>query len=455
LEKILTARDIPLIRYETVQITEKMTETLQPEAFVLSRPINMAELYGVDTKLWTVEEVVKKELPLAFDNEQMAPLHIKDAEAAIKYSLHSDVPTKVLESNLTDTTDRDPERIMRVLHNEWIHLTFEGLYNINVDVVDSRTGKTMRMTTEESVILWHYLLDRYRGISRPDKIPEYSYWHVRRVTQPTVQELQQLGGYEILTKEVCENILKVDVEMSVLISPDNFFNKCREIQEGMWKHKKLYSQVNNLFISSRRQNAVSACYADGLAKIGDFETYDNFLAKMDVDFIEYSPEECLDLAWSIWSKVTGWEENSVISIGEQQRLLINLMKDLTSYTVQYIGSTVTAEGQFNLPYMMLMDGDYWFKEGETALEYTSAEFLPSLMTVRPQASLEARESVFAIGAGVDGYVEATSHGCGRLYMGMYVKGIETDPEVNTVHLSNAMTLREVVDNGEVENTLPH
>jgi hypothetical protein len=258
-----------------------------------------------------------------------------------------------------------------------------------------------------------------------------------------------------LTKEVCENILKVDVEMSVLISPDNFFNKCREIQEGMWKHKKLYSQVNNLFISSRRQNAVSACYADGLAKIGDFETYDNFLAKMDIDFIEYTPEECLDLAWSIWSKVTGWDENSVISIGEQQRLLINLMKDLTSYTVQYIGSTVTAEGQFNLPYMMLMDGDYWFKEGETGLEYTSAEFLPSLMTVRPQASLEARESVFAIGAGVDGYVEATSHGCGRLYMGMYLKGIESDPEVNTVHLSNAMTLREVVDNGEVENTLPH
>jgi len=455
LEKILTARDIPLIRYETVQTTEKMVETLEPEAFVLSRPINMTELYGVDTKLWTVEEVIQKELPLALDNDQLAPMHAKDTAAAIKYSLHSDVPTKVLESNLTDTTDRDPERIMRVLHNEWIHLTFEGLYNINVDVVDSRTGKTIRMTTTESVILWHYLLDRYHGIKRPGNIPEYSYWHVRRVTPPTVQELQLLGGYEILTKEVCENILKVDVEMSVLISPDTFFNKCREIQDGMWKHKKLYSQVNNLFISARRQNAVSACYADGLAKIGDFGTYDNFLAKMDIDFIEYTPEECLDLAWSIWSKVTGWDENSVISIGEQQRLLINLMKDLTSYTVQYIGSTVTAEGQFNLPYMMLLDGDYWFKEGETALEYTSAEFLPNLMTVQPQATLEARDSVFAIGAGIDGYVEATSMGCGQLYMGMSLKGIEVDPEVNSVYLPGGMTLREVVDNGEVENTLPH
>ncbi|QZA70610.1 hypothetical protein AH04_132 [Erwinia phage AH04] len=455
LQKVLTDRNIPLIRYEVIQSTEDMTDTLEPKPYVLSRPINLTETYGVDTKVWTVSEVIAKELPLALDNEQASALTTSDAEAAIKYSLHSDVPTKVLESNLTDTTDRDPDRIMRVLHNEWIYLTSQGVYNINVDVVDARTGKTTRMSTPESVILWHYLIDRARGISRPGTIPEYNYWHVRKLVDPTLAELQSLGGYEILTKEVCENILKVHVDFPTLISPDTFFQKCQEVQTAMWKHKKLYSQVNNLFISSRRQNAVDACYANGMVKVGNYATYDDFLTKMDIDFIDYTPDECLDYAWSIWSKVTGWEDNSIVSVGEQQRLLINLMKDLTSYTVQYIGSTVTAEGQFNLPYMMLMDGDYWHKNGETGLEYTSAEFLPNAMTVKPQADLEAKELTFAIGGSVPIQSVAESVGHARLSNAMTLKPIDYDPGVNNVYLFNSMTLKEVVDNGEVENTLPH
>lgn len=455
LQKVLTDRNIPLIRYEVIQSTEKMVDTLEPVPMVLSRPINLTEVYGVDTKVWTVPEVVTKELPLALDNAEAQSLTTKDAESAIKYSLHSDVPTKVLESNLVDTTDRDPDRIMRVLHNEWIYLTFEGLYNINVDVVDSRTGKTTRMTTTEAVILWHYLIDRSRGISRPGVIPEYNYWHVRKLVDPTLAELQSLGGYEILTKEVCENILKVHVDFPTLISPDTFFQKCQEVQTAMWKHKKLYSQVNNLFISSRRENAVSACYANGLAKIGTFDTYDEFLTKMDIDFLDYTPDECLDYAWSIWSKVTGWEDNSIVSVGEQQRLLINLMKDLTSYTVQYIGSTVTAEGQFNLPYMMLMDGDYWMKDGETGLVYTSQEFLSNAMTVKPQADLDAIEPAFSVGGPVPFQIDASSIGHGRLSNAMTLKQIDYAPSVNNVYISNSMTMKEVVDNGEVENTLPH
>lgn len=455
LQKILTDRNIPLIRYEVIQGTEKMVDTLEPQPLVLSRPINLTEIYGIDTKVWTVPEVVTKELPLALDNVEAQSLTTKSAEAAIKYSLHSDVPTKVLESNLVDTTDRDPDRIMRVLHNEWIYLTFEGLYNINVDVVDSRTGKAMRMTTTEAVILWHYLIDRSRGITRPGTIPEYNYWHVRKLVDPTLAELQSLGGYEILTKEVCENILKVHVDFPTLISPDTFFHKCQEVQTAMWKHKKLYSQVNNLFISSRRENAVSACYANGLAKIGTFNTYDEFLTKMDIDFTDYTPDECLDYAWSIWSKVTGWENNAVISVGEQQRLLINLMKDLTSYTVQYIGSTMTAEGQFNLPYMMLMDGDYWMKDGETGLVYTSPEFLSNAMTVKPQADLVAIEPTFSVGGSVPFQIDTSSIGYGRLSNAMNLKQIDYAPSVNNVYISNSMTMKEVVDNGDVENTLPH
>lgn len=439
---VLTERNIPLTSYETLQTTESMIEDLAPNPQMLSRPINMLRVMGTDTKLWNVDEVITKELPLALDNEANADYAISDTEYAIKYSLHSSVPSKVLESNLTDTTDRNPDRIMRVLHNHWIYFVYNQIYTINVDVTDARTGKVMRLTTADALILWHYLLDRSRGIKFPGDIPEYNYWHVRKINGPTYQELMQLGHKEILTETVCRNILDVHIDFPTLVSPDSFFQKSQEIANGIWSHKKLYSRINNLFTAARRYNAVEACYENGLAKIGDYTTYEKFLLKMDLDFYDYTEEECLDLAWAIWSKVTGWDQNSFVSVGEQQRLLINLMKDLTSYTVQYIGSTETAEGQFNLPYMMLLDGDYWLPDGETALESDDNRvFLPNLMKGKPDCELEAKELKGGTEDPPNGRVDAISIGCGRLYAPMHLKPIEVDPDVNNVQLRIAMTLK--------------
>lgn len=449
LEIVLTHRRIPLSRYETIQTTQGMEETFEPQPMMLRRPINLIKDFGMDNRLFTVPDVLKKENPLALDNEDNYPEGESQTDYLIRYGLFGEVPSKVLESNMTDTTGRNPDRLMRVLHNEWIYLTFNKLYNINIDVTDIRTGKRFRLAMPDAVILWHYLIDRARGINKPGKIPEYEYWHVRKIKDPTWQELSLLGHKDILTETVCKDILKVHVDFPVLITPDAFFNKCKEVQDGMWAHKKLYSRILNLFSATRRENAVSACYADGLAKIGNYKTYDEFLTKLDLDFLDYNQDECLDLAWSIWSKATGWEYNDIQSIGEQQRMLINLMKDLTSYTVQYIGSTETLDGQFNLPYMMLLDGDYWLPDGETSLEHDNdLVFIPVHNHGVPEASLTAKELTGELPGDDWGTVHAESIGCGRIDLPMVLYRIETLPQVSVNQINSAMTLREDKTNGQ-------
>ncbi|AEV89570.1 putative virion structural protein [Pseudomonas phage OBP] len=445
---VLTERRIPISRYEAIQTTEDMLETFKPKPMFLSRPVNLQQEFGLDTRIWTVPEVIRKERPLALDNEDEEEQGIYEADYNIKYGLHSDIPSKVLESNMTDTTDRNPDRIMRVLHNHWIYLTSKGLYNINVDVTDIRTGKHFRVTTQESIILWHYLINRSRGVTTCTDIPEYPYYHVRKITPPTFQELRELGHKDILTEEVCKDILLNRVDFPTLISPDGFFTKCKEVQDRMWDHKKLYSYILNLFHSSRRQNAVEACYETGVAKIGNYKTYDEFLLKLDLDYYDYTPDECLDLAWAIWSKVTGWEFNDHLSIGAQQRLLINLMKDLTSYTVQYIGSTETLEGQFSLPYMMLLDGDYYFEDGETALESLDNKLqIPGHVKGIPEMSLEAKELTGSLPGDNWGRTDPESIGCAKIDLPMVLRPIEFPPEPSVYRIMNSMTLKEVIDYG--------
>lgn len=445
LDIVLTHRRIPLSRYETLQTTEDMFDTFEPKPMMLSRPINLIAEFGMDNRLFTVPEVIDKEIPLALDNDNNSEDGKTDTDFAIRFGQFGEVPSKVLESNLTDTTERNPDRLMKVLHNEWIYMTFNKLYNININVTDVITGKHFRLSTSDAIILWHYLIDRSRGIKHPGKIPEYNYWHVRKLQDPTWEELSMLGGKEILTERVCKDILKVHIDFPNIITPDGFFAKCKEVQDGMWEHKKLYSYILNLFYATRRQNAVEACYANGLAKIGTWETYDDFLLTQDLDFSIYNEDECLDLAWAIWSKVTGWEFNDSLSVGEQQRLLINLMKDLTSYTVQYIGSTETLEGQYNLPYMLLMDGDFMLPDGETSLEHDNdLVFIPSAGTGIPEASLESNELLISMNGEEWGEIEAISIGHGKIYYGQNLYKIETDPGVSTNQINVALTLKEAI-----------
>uniref|UniRef100_A0AAU8KXI9 Virion structural protein n=1 Tax=Pantoea phage Survivor TaxID=3232176 RepID=A0AAU8KXI9_9CAUD len=443
LDIILTHRKIPISRYQVIQTTEGMVDTLKPAPRMFSQPVNLISEFGMDTKVWTVPEVIKKEIPLALDNVDEEPWGISDTQYAITYGLHGAAPSKVLESTMTDTTDRNPDRIMKVLHNEWIYLTFKKIYNINIDVSDVRTGKHFRLRMDQAVTLWHYLIDRARGIKKPGDIPEFNYWGVRKLIPPNWQELQALGHKEILTEEVCKDILKVHIDFPQLISPDAFFQKGFEVADGKWQHKKLYSAQLNLFIASRRQNACDALYENGLAKLTDIKTYDDFLLTLDLELWDYTADECLDLAWAIWEKATGWEYNNSISIGEQQRLLINLMKDLTSYTVQYIGSTETLAGQYNLPYMTLLDGDWLDKDGETGLESDgNGVIIPAHGRGFPVNELVAKELKGYIPGDNWGRTDPTSIGCARIYAKMYISQIDSPPVTSGNHISNFMTVKE-------------
>ena len=443
LDIVLTHRKIPLTRYEVIQTTEGMAETLKPTPRMFSQPINLIKEFGMSTKVWTVPEVIKKEIPLALDNADEEPWGISDTSYAITYGLHGAAPSKVLESTMTDTTERNPDNIMKILHNMWIYLTWKKVYSINLDVSDVRTGKHFRLKMDQAVVLWHYLIDRARGIKKPGDIPEFNYWGVRKMIPPNWMELQALGNKEILTEEVCKDILKVHVDFPTLISPDAFYAKGFEVADGKWKHKKLYSNHPNLFHATRRQNACDALYENGLAKLTDIVTYDDFLLTVDLELWDYTPEECLDLAWAIWEKATGWEFNNSISVGEQQRQLINLMKDLTSYTVQYIGSTETLAGQFNLPYMMLLDGDKYDKDGETGLvSNNEGIIIPAHGRGIPEASLEAKELKGYIPDDNWGRAYAESIGCGRIYAKMYISYQDQPPVVSMNHINNFMTLKE-------------
>ena len=150
---ILTHRNIPLARHEALQTTTDQLDNLVPTPAFISRPVNLQNRLGLSSRMLTVSELIVKENKVAIDNAQEESYSIATAEYNISTGVHSDIPTKVLESTMVDATDRNPNTIMRVLHNHWIYLAANGIYQINHDFVDFRSGTRFKLSTKVCTFL--------------------------------------------------------------------------------------------------------------------------------------------------------------------------------------------------------------------------------------------------------------------------------------------------------------
>lgn len=441
---ILTHRNIPLARHEALQTTTDQLEKLVPTPAFISRPVNLQGKLGLSSRMLTVNELIVKENKVAIDNAQEESYSIATAEYDISTGVHSDIPTKVLESTMVDATDRNPNTIMRVLHNHWIYLTANDLYQINHDFVDFRTGTHFKLSTKDAYILWAYLLDRNRKTTQ-EFIPAYTYFNVRKILPPNYLVLMGLGDKDILTEDVAKDILKVTVEYSRIISPDVFFLKAKEIFDKQWDHRKLYSRVLNLFTHTRVKNAVESLYETGAVKLTNKTRYKDWLTRLELNFDDYSEDDCLELAWNIWKKVTGWENAAFMTIADQQKQLINLMKDLTSYTVQYIGSTTEGEVEGQIQLMDLVDSDIWSPNSETGLESDNKDQLVlDALKGTKEASLTAKEHRGSPEGNMVDHLEIESIGSGDIPINSYLKYVETEPDFSPFHLNVGLMLREAV-----------
>ncbi|QDJ96881.1 hypothetical protein PS2_0122 [Aeromonas phage PS2] len=441
---ILTHRNIPLARHEALQTTTDQLDNLVPTPAFISRPVNLQNRLGLSSRMLTVSELIVKENKVAIDNAQEESYSIATAEYNISTGVHSDIPTKVLESTMVDATDRNPNTIMRVLHNHWIYLAANDIYQINHDFVDFRSGTRFKLSTKDAYILWAYLLDRNRKTTQ-EHIPAYTYFNVRKILPPNYLVLMGLGDKDILTEDVAKDILKVTVEYSRIISPDVFFLKAKEIFDKQWDHRKLYSRVLNLFTHTRVKNAVESLYETGAVKLTNKTRYKDWLTRLELNFDDYSEDDCLELAWNIWKKVTGWENAAFMTIADQQKQLINLMKDLTSYTVQYIGSTTEGEVEGQIQLMDLVDSDIWSPNSETGLESDNKDQLVlDALKGTKEASLTAKEHRGSPEGNMVDHLEIESIGSGDIPINSYLKYVETEPDFSPFHLNVGLRLREAV-----------
>lgn len=335
-EKLLTLRNIPISQYDMVLNTENQLTDLTPTAKWKRTQINMNDEKLVVPVYFSTEQVIEKEQPMAADNLLMSAIYRDEADYKGKYSQHTDLPTKVLESEMADYTNRHNDTMMTVAFNEWIYLAGKGIYQVNMAVVNPKDGRLLRLSAQDGFTLWRYVTQLAKGIEL-DIIENAFYYNVMRLQPRSVEELRSFGlGPQYITDAVANSIRDNFVDVVSVTSAEELLNISKEIYLAMWQHKKLYSSFGDTLKRATVKNAVKSMYETGEISLIDNHSYLNFLQKYALDFEEYSANELIDLGWVIFKTFTGWDMSNNPSLRSIQSDLVDLMMKLSSYTIHTV-----------------------------------------------------------------------------------------------------------------------
>lgn len=335
MDNLLTHAGIPLAKYDMVETTETQLEDLTPTPLYRKLQLNLQDEYGRAASFIDTAALILKQRDLAKENFEQSGMDLKESLQLGKFSLHSELPTKVLESTMSDYTNRHIETLMSTVYSEWIYLSGKGVYNAKVMAVDPKTGKSFRLAGGDAYYIWKYLI----AISVeqiPVVIEKAYYQNVMRLKPPTVPELIDIGGRAFINDRIAKGILEQWVQVSPFIVPERLMDYSFQVYGSIWNLRKQYSTYYDLNMRARVQNTTRLMFESGFTTLTTFKTYQELLTAYELDFSEYTAEEARNFAWDIFSRVTGWNSNIHPSLRAKQSDLLEIMSRLSSYTIQII-----------------------------------------------------------------------------------------------------------------------
>ena len=335
LDNLLTSAKIPLAKYDLVENTKTQLDDLTPTPLYRKFNLNLQKSYGLEPSYIDTEAMIDKEQGMAKENYNQSAIWYDSALRKGTHSVYSELPTKVLESKMMDYTNRHASTKMSVTFNNWIYLAAKGYYKGRILVKDPKTGKDVRLPVGDAYYLWRYLTDLSKGQEKIYIEPVY-YQNVLKVTPPSLEELIDIGGPQYIPLYMAYDIRALWIPPQSFVSPEFLMSHSEEVYRIMWKHTKLYSQFMDLNKRARVKNTTELMYESGFVELTDLTTYQELLNRYELDLTNHSPEEARYFAWEIFKRVTGWDTSSNPSLRIIQNSLIDIMMQLSSYTIQTV-----------------------------------------------------------------------------------------------------------------------
>lgn len=334
IERILTERAFPIVAYEMAQNDGDMPITIRPDVEMLQRPLNLRFSFGA-TPSYTVKAILEKEINLARDNPNL----IADAELEIVEEMQSSgisvIPTKVLDSSVSDPQNIAVRTLADILLNEWMYRSCFGIYKAITSFVHPLTGEKIFLTADEAFVLWIYSECKRSGFTLTD-IPMMEAQFINRPVPPTFTELRNASTKQFISDAFITKAQANLVPVGVTISTEAFYDTCVAIHERLKEHYLQYTSVHDFLAYGQAKGIVLRHYAIIPCEFFDNQSYSSWFSERALNFAGMTAYDFGLIATELLDNATGISLNRTTAITDIHKALVRLMAQLSSYSVQYI-----------------------------------------------------------------------------------------------------------------------
>lgn len=343
---ILTERNIPISSH-TVHLYNGFDEDYYPQTTVRTRPLNassdlVTDSYGTLTHLFKREETVVPGTTLFYED------NADNVELSIQNNSSSTIQTKDLDSEMVNFENFFPDNLESVVMRYWAYLASEGLYKATIVFKHPLTEEEYVITADVAFqYIWYLTLCNLGLI--PTIVPDYYVLKMYRTTQVTAADLLKLvaatrDGMTDLAADLVTRQITYS-QLSTVSAFNSFFMAI------YLEHIRQFQLGNNTQDMDRKayiRNMIYGLYEDRIVEFQpDTVSIDSFLTDNNLPAYDGNVANTELLITAVYSAGTGITDDQYLDPEAVQRAMIQVMRSLSSYSVQYIYS-ITGPNTKNL-----------------------------------------------------------------------------------------------------------
>lgn len=335
IEHILTEREIPLADYTMRHDVSAMPENLYPELTFRRKPLNLGfSVNSLDNI--SLQQILDKEDEQARDNAALKEDFYPVIRSEMENSRSNVLLTKVLESTMVDYTGSEFYKIEDILLNHWLYLSTNNMYASVVLVLQPVTGERVPMKMADAYAVMHYFFCKAMGIEL-DIVPTLSALRVQRLKSPTVEEMMSIVEPRLVSVETANFCRDMNPVISQIISIEEFDLVCREIWRAANKQRDASAFQEHKDARAYVQAMNQRIYTDAICQLSPSkETYKQLFTRLNFQMTGLEQENYEAIWKEIVRDATGASLSTTKSVKDMQKAMLRIMKQLSSYTVQYL-----------------------------------------------------------------------------------------------------------------------
>lgn len=352
IDNIATPVRVPLSTYTLRHNLTNVPENLLPETVVRREVLNFRQA-GTGREAVDIHTLLLREIPLARDNGYDLDNVELAIENRVKNNHNNRLPTKIVDSQMLDTTDTGAFPLARVLYDLWVYGVYRDLYKGVIYITNPSTGDRISLTPKNALILAMFVFHKgYTGedlVNIPSTVTSMIPREVSTVIHPsfpllpTVAQLQDSINSNVIDLTFCQSLMGDSYNIPVMNSPDQFYREAVKIHKEINRRYRLCVSQLDAKARAKTEYGMSTLYWLRIPTPISNQTYAQWFNATSISFTGLSQETYVSIGLDIIRQISGNRPNSNQVLKELQEAVIGILKHFSSYTTQFISTISNAQ----------------------------------------------------------------------------------------------------------------